>query len=171
MMAVRGGSRTAFEQLFRQYRQPVWAFFRRRVRDGAAAEDLTQTVFVALLAAAPRYQPRAVFRSYLFAIAFNTLQANRRKDTARAEGPLDDEVPTQHSADPDAGLWVRAALAQLDADDREMVMLREYEGLSYQEIADLMQMPLNTVRSRLFRARIALKALLTPDVQKEEQAR
>ena len=57
-------------------------------------------------------------------------------------------------------MWVRSALGELDADDREMLMLREYEQLSYQEIADLKQMPLNTVRSRLFRARMALKAML-----------
>jgi RNA polymerase sigma-70 factor (ECF subfamily) len=57
-------------------------------------------------------------------------------------------------------LWVRDALARLDADDREILMLREYEDLSYQEIADVRAMPLNTVRSRLFRARMALRAAL-----------
>lgn len=171
MMAVRGGSRAAFEQLFEQYRQPVWAFFRRRVRDAASAEDLAQSVFTALLEAAPRYQPRSAFRSYLFGIAFNLLQADRRKQAVRAAGPLGDDVPMHDSGDPDAGLWVRTALAQLDPEDREVVMLREYEGLSYQEIAGLTQLPLNTVRSRLFRARMALRTLLTPDVQKEEQAR
>lgn len=171
MMAVRGGSRAAFERLFEQYRRPVWAFFRRRVRDAGAAEDLAQSVFVALLEAAPRYQPRSAFRSYLFGIAFNILQADRRKKAAHAEGPLGDDVPMQDSGDPDAGLWVRTALAQLAPEDREVVMLREYEGLSYQEIAELRRMPLNTVRSRLFRARMALRTLLTPDVHNEEQAR
>jgi RNA polymerase sigma-70 factor (ECF subfamily) len=66
-------------------------------------------------------------------------------------------------ADPDAGLWVRRALGQLEEDDREILMLREYEELSYQEIADLRRLPLNTVRSKLFRARMALKAALAPD--------
>jgi DNA-directed RNA polymerase specialized sigma24 family protein len=64
--------------------------------------------------------------------------------------------------DPDAALWVQQALAQLDPVDREVLMLREYEQLTYQEIAALQQIPLNTVRSRLFRARLAMRdALMT----------
>jgi DNA-directed RNA polymerase specialized sigma24 family protein len=59
MSAGRRGSRAAFEELFERYRQPAWAFFRRRVTDREAADDLTQSVFTALLQAAPRYQPRA----------------------------------------------------------------------------------------------------------------
>jgi RNA polymerase sigma-70 factor, ECF subfamily len=58
-------------------------------------------------------------------------------------------------------MWVRRAIGELDASDREILMLREYEELTYQEIADLRRIPLNTVRSRLFRARLALKAALT----------
>ena len=171
MAAVRGGSRTAFEQLFQRYRQPVWAFFRRRVRDASASDDLAQSVFAALLEAAPRYQPRAPFRSYLFGIAFNVLQSDRRKQMTHAAAPLEDDLSVSTTGDPARGLWVRAALAQLDPEDCEMVMLREYEGLSYQEIAHLRQLPLNTVKSRLFRARMALRQLLTADGLKEEQAR
>jgi RNA polymerase sigma-70 factor (ECF subfamily) len=59
-------------------------------------------------------------------------------------------------------LWVREALCKLDLHDREVVMLREYEQLSYAEIAQLLNIPLNTVRSRLFRARVALKRYLEP---------
>ena len=64
------------------------------------------------------------------------------------------------SGDPEVAIWVRDALAALDADDRDILMLREYDQLSYAEIAELKELPLNTVRSRLFRARIALKAML-----------
>lgn len=171
MAAARGGSRPAFEELFDRYRQPVWGFFRRRVPDGPLAEDLAQSVFTALLEAAPRYQPQTAFRSYLFSIAFNLLQAERRKQLSRAASPLEDEPPSPVIGDPDRILWVRAALAQLDPEDREIVMLREYEGLSYQEIAELRRLPLNTVRSRLFRARMALRTLLTAEAEKEEQSR
>lgn len=171
MAAVRGGARAPFEQLFDRYRQPVWGFFRRRVEDPGVAEDLVQNVFTALLDAAPRYRAQGAFRSYLFGIAFNVLQADRRRQLSRATTPLDDELPDAHAVDADRALWVRAALAQLDPDERELVMLREYEGLSYQEIADVRQLPLNTVRSRLFRARMALRALLTADVEIEEQSR
>ena len=60
----------------------------------------------------------------------------------------------------DAALWVRQALGKLDAQEREVLMLREYEQLSYAEIADLLRLPVNTVRSRLFRSRMALKNYL-----------
>jgi RNA polymerase sigma-70 factor (ECF subfamily) len=171
MVAVGGGARAPFEQLFERYRQPVWGFFRRRVRDPGVAEDLAQNVFTALLEAAPRYRAQGAFRSYLFAIAFNVLQAERRKQSSRAASPLDEKLSDPHALDADRTLWVRAALAQLDPDERELVMLREYEGLSYEEIAELKQLPLNSVRSRLFRARMALRGLLTADGEKEEQAR
>jgi RNA polymerase sigma-70 factor (ECF subfamily) len=159
MRGVQTGERNAFAELFERYRDPIWHFFRRRVPDAAAAEELAQDVFVAVLQGAARYQPRAPFRSYVFGVAYNILLAHRRKAAHHAEDRLVAE-PAASAGDPEAELWLRAALAQLDGGDREILMLREYEQLSYQEIADLRQMPLNTVRSRLFRARIALKGLL-----------
>ena len=179
MAAVRDGSRPAFTTLFERYRQPVWGFFRRRVKDPASAEDLTQGVFTALLEAAPRYEPRAGFRSYLFGIAFNVLQSERRRVASRGAVPLEQDVPGPAGATREDQLWVRAALERLDPDDREVVMLREYEGLSYQEIADVRGLPLNTVRTRLFRARLALRTLLIAEpaaagpreVTKKERAR
>ena len=127
------------------------------MRSPERAEELAQDVFTALLAAAPRYEPRAAFRSYLFGIAYNVLMADRRRH--RDAESLDADVAGA-AADPADAIWVRRALAQLEPDDREVVMLREYEQLSYQEIADLLGMPLNTVRSRLFRARARLRELL-----------
>ena len=126
MTAVGAGARAPFEQLFERYRQPVWGFFRRRVGDPSVAEDLAQTVFTALLEAAPRYEAQSAFRSYLFTIAFNVLQAERRRHASRATSALDEEISDAHAPDADRALWVRAALAQLDPDDRELVMLREY---------------------------------------------
>lgn len=158
---ARQGSREAFEALFERYRRPIWQFFRRRVLDTARAEELTQDTFVALLEGLHRYEARTAFRAYLFGIAYNVLNADRRKAVHRRSDPLDFEPPSD-SPDPDAGLWVRRALAQLDEDDREILMLREYSELSYREIADLRRLELNTVRSRLFRARMALKAALVP---------
>ena len=72
----------------------------------------------------------------------------------------------QQAATPqsDAPIWVKQALTKLEEMDREILMLREYEELSYAEIAKLLHLPLNTVRSRLFRARLALKTLLAGDV-------
>ena len=160
MLAAQGGQAGSFDQIFARYRAPVWGFFRRRVPDAGKAEELAQDVFAALLEALPRYQPRGSFRSYLFGIAFNVLQADRRKLRKMPMSPLED-VETG-AENPDAGIWVRRALALLDPDDREILMLREFEQLSYQEISDVQNVPVNTVRSRLFRARTALKTALLP---------
>ncbi len=157
---IRQGSRAAFEMLFERYRGPVWQFFRRRTSSPDVAEELAQDTFVAILEGAGRYARRGVFRSYLFGIAYNVLLADRRKAVHRTTGPLDIEPIDLEPFDPDPGIWVRDALATLDEDGREILMLREYEQLSYQEIADVRGTPLNTVRTHLFRARMALKAAL-----------
>jgi RNA polymerase sigma-70 factor (ECF subfamily) len=157
MLDVQAGKPDAARRLFEAWRQPVWGFFCRRVRPRERAEELTHDVFAAILEAAPRYQPRGAFRSYLFGIAFNVLMADRRKRAVITE-TLGEYAA--EGADPDEVLWVRQALQQLDPVDREVLMLREYEQLSYQEIADLQALPLNTVRSRLFRARLALRDAL-----------
>lgn len=165
MRELKGGSHAALEVLFERYRVPVWQFFRRRLSDPARSEELAQEVFLALLRNAARYEPRATFRSYLFGMAFNLLLAERRKAAGRRTEPLDVEPAAPRTIGADDSLWVRGALARLDDDDREILMLREYEQLSYQEIADLYRMPLNTVRTRLFRARMALRAALVPDAR------
>jgi RNA polymerase sigma-70 factor, ECF subfamily len=162
ILDARGGSRAAFAALFERYRGPIWQFFRRRVAETAFAEELAQDTFVALLEGIHRYEARTAFRAYLFGIAYNVLSTARRKAAHRLTDPLDFDPPSAQSSDADACLWVRRALSQLEADDREILMLREYSELSYLEIADLRRLPLNTVRSRLFRARMALKAALEP---------
>jgi RNA polymerase sigma-70 factor (ECF subfamily) len=174
MDEIRRGSRAAFETLFGRYREPIWRFFRRRTPDGGRAEELAQDVFVALLDGAARYEQRGPVRSYLFGIAYHVLQADRRKAAHRATDPLDTDPPDLDITDPDRSIWVRDALRRLDEDDREVLMLREYEQLSYQEIADLRGAPLNTVRSQLFRARMALKSALetrAPQVVRTHHAR
>src|SRR6266699_3110767 len=141
MLAFSQGSSEAFTELFHRYKQPVFGFFCRRVSDPANAEELTQETFFALIRAAARYEPRAAFLG----------QRNSVPDR-----------PKQDATEP--GLWVRRAVEKLEPLDREIVMLREFEQLSYAEIADLLRLQLNTVRSRLFRARTALRDLLEPSV-------
>jgi RNA polymerase sigma-70 factor (ECF subfamily) len=169
MLDAQAGTAGSFDAIFERYRAPVWRFFRRRVTDDGRAEELAQDVFTAVLNALPRYRTAAAFRSYLFAIAYNVLQADRRKSGTTMAQPLDGEMPAADTAEPESALWVRRALAQLEPSDREILMLREYEQLSYQEIADVQRVPLNTVRSRLFRARMALKAALVPDGRPQVQ--
>jgi RNA polymerase sigma-70 factor (ECF subfamily) len=164
MLAFTLGSSEAFTELFRRYKQPVYGFFRRRLSDPAHAEELTQETFLALLHAAKRYEPRALFRTYLYSVSFKILRAHRRKAAFRGAffgHPSAIPDPAKHDAT-ESGLWVRRAVEKLDSLDREILLLREFEQLSYAEIADLLHRPLNTVRSRLFRARTALRDLLQP---------
>ena len=172
MLAVAQGSSEAFTELFHRYKQPVYGFFCRRIADPANAEELAQETFFALLRARDHYEPRALFRTYLYAIGFKILRAHRRKAALRATffghgNPVWD-LSKQDATE--SGLWVRRAVEKLDPLDREIVMLREFEQLSYAEIADLLQLPLNTVRSRLFRARTALRELLKPSTAASAEA-
>jgi RNA polymerase sigma-70 factor (ECF subfamily) len=163
LMAETGrGSQAAFEALFERYREPVWRFFRRRTPDAGVAQELAQDTFVAVLEGARRYKAKGMFRAYLFGVAYNVLLADRRKRTHRRTEPLDPDGPSGRgaAADPETVIWLREALSTIDESDREILMLREYEELSYQEIADVRGIPLNTVRSQLFRARMALKTAL-----------
>lgn len=161
ILEFQRGSTEAFAELFQRYRQLIYSFFRRRLNHAARAEELAQETFVAVLRASARYEPRALFRTYLYSIALNLLATERRKAGWESGGATETAHPATHD-DPDAALWVRRAVEKLDSADREVLLLREYEQLSYEEIAAVLRVPVNTVRSRLFRARLALKDLLVP---------
>jgi RNA polymerase sigma-70 factor (ECF subfamily) len=159
MLEFQGGSRAAFEELFARYRKPMYGFFGRRLNNPERAEDLTQETFLAVIRAASRYEPRASVRTYLYGIALKLLAAERRKFlTSSKSGQAAPEPKT--TGTPDNVLWVRQALEKLDPPEREILMLREYEQLSYSDIAELLRIPVNTVRSKLFRSRLALKNYL-----------
>src|SRR5215469_2801335 len=130
MLEFQSGAREAFEELFARYRDPLYHFFRRRLETSERAEDLTQETFLTVIRATSRYEPRALVRTYLYGIALKLLAVERRKQ-ARNPAPLDAAV----EGTPDEVLWVRQALERLDPSDREILMLREYEQLSYSEIA------------------------------------
>jgi RNA polymerase sigma-70 factor (ECF subfamily) len=168
MIAFSRGSTEAFGELFSRYKQPVFGFFRRRVADPAQAEELAQETFLAILRASSRYEPRASFRTYLYAIGLKILGAHRRKTAFRgtflgaAAGFREPALP----ATADTELFLRQAVGRLERVDREVLLLREFEELSYLEIAGLLKLPVNTVRSRLFRARMALRDLLAAPASK-----
>lgn len=159
MMEFQGGSPQSFEELFARYRMPVYGFFRRRLTNAARAEDLAQETFLVILRGAGTYAPQARFRTYMYAIALKQLWTERRKQL-REEDYAASSLKTGCEGDPATSLWIRDALEQLDPDHREVLMLREYEQLSYEEIAEVLSLPVNTVRSRLSRARASLKTLL-----------
>ncbi len=156
MLEFQRGSRDAFEELFARYREPLYGFFRRRLDGNERAEDLTQETFLAAIRARSRYEPRALVRTYLYGIALKLLAAERRSQARNA--PPAGAVPEPGKDDAtEEVLWLRQAIGRLDPQEREILMLREYEQLSYAEIAGLLRLPVNTVRSRLFRSRMALK--------------
>ena len=164
MLEFQKGSREALGELFVRYRGPLYGFFRRRLNGDQRSEDLMQETFLAVISASKRYEPRALVRTYLYGIAMNLLGAERRKQLRDTPaGAIASEPATTDL--PDSVLWIREALRKLDDSEREILMLRECEQLSYAEIAELVNVPLNTVRSRLFRARMALKERLEPGLK------
>lgn len=158
MGAFKRGETPAFRELFDRYKDPIYGFVRRRVDDSGRAEEITQDVFMALVQRRDGYEVRSSFRTYLYRIALNRVASEHRKPN-----------PVQHAepegvagSDPSIVQQVRQALDMLEPDQEQVVMLREYEGLSYEEIAKVMSIPVGTVRSKLFRAKLALRELLAP---------
>lgn len=163
MVAFARGQTDAFNLLFERYKQPLFGFFRRRLPDTPQAEELTQETFLAVLRGTARYEASALFRTWLYAIGFKILRAHRRKAAFRAmftgAAPAHSEPAARDHIDND--LVMREAVGKLDRMDREILLLREFEQLTYAEIATLLRLPVNTVRSRLFRARTELRNLLS----------
>lgn len=168
--ADRTAASAAFEELFHRYKQPLYAFFRRRTGDSARADELTQECFLAVLQSGERYRPTATFRTFLYAIGLNLVRADRRKTVFR--NLFRGETKTEPGANPgtELSLIMRDALGRLEPLDREMLLLRQFEELSYAEIAELMKVPLGTVRSRLFRARTALREIWSATPAMDMQA-
>jgi RNA polymerase sigma-70 factor, ECF subfamily len=163
MVAFARGQTDAFTLLFDRYKQPLFGFFRRRLDNTPQAEELAQETFLAVLRGTARYEATALFRTWLYAIGFRILRAHRRKVTFRAmfagaAAPGSEPASYPHL---DQDLLLRDAVNKLDHIDREVLLLREFEQLSYAEIATLLCVPVNTVRSRLFRARTELRNLLS----------
>ncbi len=156
MLAFKGGDAGAYEELFARYKNAIYGYVRRRLNDPGRAEELTQDVFLALVERRNGYEVRAGFRTYLYRIALYRLASELRRRPL-AEAAAD---PPEARMEPETVVQVREALAKLDDEHRDVLILREYQQLSYAEIADVLNIPVGTVRSRLFRAKLALKELL-----------
>jgi len=158
MQAFKRGEPLAFRELFDRYKNSIYGFVRRRVDDPGRAEEITQDIFLALVQRRNGYEVRARFRTYLYRIALNRIASERRK---KPEAAAEAAAPAV-GGDPSIVQQVRDALERLEPEQKKVVMLREYEGLSYQEIGEVMNVPMGTVRSRLFRAKLALREMLAP---------
>src|SRR6185295_5213115 len=132
MLEFKGGSDAAFEELFSRYENPIYGYFRRRLNHSARAEELAQETFVIIIRGTEQYEATAKFRTYIFGIALKQLWTERRKEMREARTTEEPSEPGLH-ADPTTGMWIRDALARMDPDHREVLMLREYEQLSYDD--------------------------------------
>ena len=158
MKDFQQGQESAFRDLFARYKDPVFGFVRRRVSSAGRAEEITQDVFLAVVKNRNGYRRRASFRTYLYRIAHNRVVSEYR--SRKNEEPLAEVSEPAAGGDESVARQVRDALARIDSGQREAVMLREYEGLSYDEISRVLRIPVGTVRSRLFRGKMALRDLL-----------
>jgi len=162
--AAASGNVGAFSQLVRQYRGRVLRTAFGIVGSTEEAEDVGQEVFVKVWNNLPRYRAQGTLASWLYRITVNAaLDALRHKQD---EVPLDDwqsdssELPEEAALRSDRGKRVRQALGSLPPGARSALILREYEQLSYKEIAEVLQIPIGTVMSRLNYARKVLKERL-----------
>ena len=188
---VKQGDVRAFEMLVVKYQRRIERLIGRMVRDVDLVEDIAQETFIRAYRALPQFRGDSAFYTWLYRIAVNTakkslmdlkrdplVSENRRRDddandeTSRAENELSDgETPEALLASKEIAAAVNAAVAGLSEDLRQAITLREIEGLSYEEIADVMNCPIGTVRSRIFRAREAIAARLRPLLDTREGER
>jgi RNA polymerase sigma-70 factor (ECF subfamily) len=154
----------AMVTLFRRHHQAVFRYLVRRTGSADRAQDLAQEVFAALIDGAARYRPAGSFQAYLFRIARNLSAKEWRGYRRRVQLEREPAAAAPAAAERIDGARqaaaVRRALAGLDDEQREPIMLREYQGLSYAEIAEVLGVPAGTVKSRIARGKLALRRLL-----------
>ncbi|HEX2584363.1 MAG TPA: RNA polymerase sigma factor RpoE [Steroidobacteraceae bacterium] len=175
---VQRGDRNAFNVLVLKYQHKVMKLVMRYVRDQAEAEDIAQEAFIKAYRALPSFRGESAFYTWLYRIAINTAKnslMSGRKRLVDYDLDLQDpddytgQVLLKHGDTPERMLLtdeirqtVQEAMRSLPDDLREAIMLRELDGLSYEEIAEVMECPVGTVRSRIFRAREAIDNKLRP---------
>ena len=175
---VQAGDRASFDVLVLRYQHKVLKLIMRYVRDAAEAENVAQEAFIKAYRALPGFRGDSAFYTWLYRIAINTAKNSL---VAKKRRPLDYDLdlqdPEQHdmqnrlqdSDTPEALVLsdeiretVNAAIAALPEELRTAIVMREIDGLSYEEIAAAMDCPVGTVRSRIFRAREAIDQRLRP---------
>ena len=183
---LQAGDVTAFTELVRCYQDRIYNTVWRIVGDVEDARDVTQEVFLKAYQAIDTFAGRSSFYTWLFRIAVNFALSGRRQKQRQAAQSLDGASEAvlassqgaslmrqmqdqQHHTDPvhravsrELQSLVWQAMQQLDPDHRAVVVLRDIEGQDYRQIAEVLNVPAGTVKSRLYRARMALRQLLEP---------
>ena len=171
------GREDAYRELIKRYERPVYSLIYRMVRDNETAEDLAQETFIKVLNNIDRYRPEFKFSSWLFKIANNiTIDPLRRRqlDTTSIEGAPDavtgermratavavasgGESPLEELESRELGASIEEAIAKLRPEYRACIILRHVEDYSYDEIAEIVKLPLGTVKTYIHRARQELR--------------
>jgi RNA polymerase sigma-70 factor (ECF subfamily) len=180
MLNYREGDEVAFEMLYRKYEKPVLDFIYRMVMSADEAENLCQETFFRVVRARKNYQVTATFRTWLFQIALNLCRDRRRKMRHRSHLSFNAPAPAQNDsdaelqdllADPSSdlikhietaelGALVQRAVAALPEDEHLVVVLKEYQGLKFSEIAEIMDCPVGTLKSLNHRVHEKLRKTL-----------
>ena len=180
---VQRGDSTAFDLLVRKYQHRIGAVIGRFVPDYAEAQDIAQETFIRAYRAMANFRGDSQFYTWLYRIAVNTAKnhlvaSKRRPPTSDVEADEaehlsgaqrlhDFDTPEHEMLRQEIAREVSDTVAALPEELRQAITLREIEGLSYEEIAETMDCPIGTVRSRIFRAREAIDARLRPLMDSE----
>jgi len=179
MLRVKAGEAEAFNLLMEKYQKPVLNLVYRFTGRVEGAEDLAQEVFLRIYRAAPRYEPRARFFTYLYQVTLNLCRNERDKQQRRgalqASGPEDRplEVPDaqlgldERLEQQEVASQVQAALQQLSVDQRELLVMQRFQNLGYEELSQITGQSVSAVKAKLHRARQALKKHLQPWLGKD----
>lgn len=172
------GDKGAFDLLVIKYQHRIVHLVNRYVKDPSEAQDVAQDTFIKAYKALGDFRGDSAFYTWLYRIAINTAKnyllsrSRRRSDyevemddaeqTENAPQLKDIETPEDHLMNDQIVSVIKAAIEKLPEEMRIAITLREFEGMSYEEIAEAMDCPIGTVRSRIFRAREAIDEKLTP---------
>lgn len=176
---VQNGDKKAFDLLVLKYQRKIMRLLSRMIRDPAETEDVAQEAFIKAYRALPQFRGDSAFYTWLYRIAINTarnwLATNKRRPSSSSsieneEGETFDETEnlTDHStpeselASREIAQTVNKAIEDLPEELRNAIVMREIDGMSYEDIAQSMNCPIGTVRSRIFRAREAIATRLRP---------
>jgi len=173
------GSSNALEELFGRYKSKVFNFSYRILADRAEAEDATSDLFLTMLSKKDAYAPRAKFSTWAYTVVRNGcisrlrkrrgwLSFSREQDPEGEGDPVEWQVadagpgPGEQAQRKEMGRWVQAAVGKLPLSQKEAIVLREYHGLSYAQIAEVLGCSMENVKILIFRAREALRKELAP---------
>ena len=166
MLQLQTGDLRSFDTLVKRWEKPLLNYCYRMVNDIALAEDLRQEVFLRIYRSAKKYRPTAQFSTWMYRIATNLCLDTLAKQQRRKETPIAaylesesegfDEKLVDPSDTPDAAVVkketesrVRSALVRLPEDQRVVVIMRHYNGMKFREIAEILEYPISTVKSRM----------------------